>query len=158
MNSSGPELNEEQNVHRFLKKRFDREKVTRQNLVFVVCHQVTPTRGTSTVWCWWNVVTPQDIGDCLVTDGVAEFGEFTLNSVVAPVRILSSFPCRQDNISPDEETRKFLGSKSDNQTFKHLIDPWSTVASAGIVCSFAFHQLSMPANDCLRLEDVDDLT
>jgi hypothetical protein len=83
-------------------------------------------------------VTSQDIGDCLVTDRVAQFGEFTLNSVIALIGVLLR--------------------KSDNQTFELLIDSWSTAASTGIVCPFAFHQLPMPTKDSFWLEDANDLT
>ena len=84
-----------------------------------------------------------DIGDCLVSDREAKLGKFTFNSVVAPVMVILSLP--------------------DNQTFKLLIDSWSAAATFWaatfwIVGPLAFHQLTMPAKDSLRLENADDLT
>ena len=80
----------------------------------------------------------QNIADCLVTDCVAKFAQFTLNSVEAPIVI-------------------FL-RKPNNETFKFSIDSWSAAATIRIIRPLALHQLTVPAKNSLWLEDPNDLT
>ena len=137
MNSSGPELNEEQYVNRFQEERFDGEEITCQNLVFVVIHQVTPTMRSPALWSRRNVVPSQDVGDSFVTDSVAKLFEFTLNPVIAEIVILLC--------------------QSNHETFELSVNPGSTATAGGIVCPFAFHQLTMPVQNSLWLKDSDAL-
>ena len=118
MNTSAPDLNEEQYVNRFQEERFDGEEITGQDLVFVVIHQVTPTRRSSTLWSQRNVGLSQDVGDSFVTDSVAELFEFSLNAIVAEIVILLC--------------------QSNHETFELSVDPGSTATAGGIVCPLRF--------------------
>ena len=137
MNTSAPDFNEEQYVNRFQEERFGGEEITGQDLVFVVIHQVTPTRRSTTFWSRRNVVPSQDVGDSFVTDSVAKLFEFTLNPIVAEIVIL----LRQSN----------------HETFELSVNPGSTATAGGIMCPFAFHQLTMPVQNSLWLKDPDAL-
>ena len=137
MNTSGPKFDEEEHIDRLQKQRFDREEIAGQDLVFVVSHQVTPTRGTSTLWRRRNVVPSQDVGDSFVTDSVAKLFEFTLNPIVAEIVILLC--------------------QSNHETFELSVNPGATATAGEIVCPFAFHQLTMPLQNSLWLKDPDAL-
>ena len=79
----------------------------------------------------------QDVGDSFVANGVTKLFEFTLNSIVAEIVVLS---CH-----------------SNDQPFNLSVNPGSTATAGRIVCPFAFHQLTMPVQNSLWLKDPDAL-
>ena len=80
----------------------------------------------------------QDVADRLITDGVTQFGKFICNPVIAPVMILLLQAERRDVQVP--------------------VDSWPAAATIRIVRPLAFHQLTVPTKNGLRLEDSNDLT
>ncbi len=80
----------------------------------------------------------QDAYDGSWCNSVPKFLEFSADLVVSPVGILSG--------------------ESDDEAFKLWIYLGPPSAAIGIVRPFSSHQLAMPAQNALRLEDADDLT
>lgn len=56
MDASTTDLNEHEDIDRLQKQRFHGEKVTRQQLLLIVGHQMTPTRRRLAFWRRRNVV------------------------------------------------------------------------------------------------------
>src|SRR5258707_5646239 len=89
VDATAAQLNKKEHIHRLQKESFHREKITCQNLVFVVGHEVAPAWGMSSFGRWRDPVSSQNVGDCFVANLDAQFGEFPRNLVVAPVSIFA---------------------------------------------------------------------
>jgi hypothetical protein len=98
--------------------RLGGEEIAGQDLVFVVRHQVTPTRGTSTLKRRRDIVPLQDACDGSRRNGLPKFIEFSADLVVAPVEILSGE-------SDDEAFKRWIYLQSPS-TATAIVRPFPT--------------------------------
>src|SRR5260221_1981136 len=67
------QLDKEQHVHRMQEERVHGEEIAGQNLLPIVGHQMPPADRALALWRWKDAVPFQDIGNRLLTDGIAQF-------------------------------------------------------------------------------------
>ena len=84
INSTRTYFDKEQNVDRLKKERINGEEITRQDLLFVVLHEMSPTHGAFALRYRRNTVSRQDIANRLVTDNVSQLTQFALKAIIAP--------------------------------------------------------------------------
>ena len=90
VNVSRAQFDEEEHVDCFQPKGFDREKVAGQHLVLVMAQENAPGAFRSPLRCREQVVAFEEIADGRTVDGIAEFDQFTFDTVIAPTLILPS--------------------------------------------------------------------
>ena len=103
VDTTAAQLNKEEHIERLQKERFDCEKIARQNLIFVMGHELVPAWRTAPFGSMRDAVSSQDIGDGFVAKLDAQFGEFACDLEVAPVSI---FACQ----SHDEPFNFLVGT------------------------------------------------
>src|SRR5258708_37571629 len=89
VDTTAAQLNKEEHIERLQKERFDGEKIARQNLIFVMGHELAPAWGTAPFGSVRDAMSSQDIGDGFVAKLDVQFGEFTCDLEVAPVSIFA---------------------------------------------------------------------
>lgn len=137
MDAARPQFNEEKHVYGLKKDSFHCEEITRQNLFFVVGHEMTPTNGSIPNRRWLNTASIEHIAHCCQRGLEAQLEEFTHNLAVSQAGVLSS--------------------ETENQAFSFLADRWpSTLVFVGI-SPFSTNQFLMPAQHGFGLEDTDDI-
>lgn len=73
MHPSTPDFDNRQNKDRLQKHGFDCEEVARQQLIFLMSHQMTPTGRGIALRNRWNTVATQNVAHRFVADVVAQF-------------------------------------------------------------------------------------
>jgi hypothetical protein len=137
MDTARTQFNEEKHVYGLKKDSFHCEEITRQDLFFVVGHEMTPTNGSIPNRRWLNTTSIKHIAYCCQGDLETQLEKFTRNLAVSQAR--------------------FLSSETENQAFSFLADRWlSTLVFVGI-SPFSTNQFPMPAQHGFGLEDTDDI-
>lgn len=145
MDTARPQFNEEKHVSGLKKDSFHCEEITRQDLFFVVGHELTPTNGSISNRRWLNTTSIEHIAYCCQGDPDAQLEKFTHNLAVSQTGVLSS--------------------ETENQAFCFLGDRWpSTLVFVGIGL-FSTNQFpipdsageALPAQHGFGLEDTDDI-
>ena len=132
MDAARAQFNEEKHVHGLKKDSFHCEKVTRQDLFFVVGHQMTPTNGSIPNRRWLDTI-PDEAGEALTVKHIsnrcqgdleAQLEKFAHNLAITQAGVLSS--------------------ETENQAFSFLADQWpSTLVFVGI-SPFSTNQFPIP--------------
>jgi len=124
MDAARPQFNEEKHVYGLKKDSFHCEEITRQDLFFVVGHEMTPTNGSIPNRHWLNTASIEHIAYCCQGDLEAQLEKFTHNLAVSQAGVLSS--------------------ETENQAFSFLADRWpSTLVFVGI-SPFSTNQTRSP--------------
>lgn len=98
MDTARAQFNEEKHVHGLKKDSFHCEKVTRQDLFFVVGHQMTPTNGSIPNRRWLDTI-PDEAGEALTVKHIsnrcqgdleAQLEKFAHNLAITQAGVLSS--------------------------------------------------------------------
>ena len=90
MDAARPQFNEEKHVDGLKKDSFHCEEITRQDLFFVVGHQMTPTNGSIADRRWLDTITIKHISNRCQGDLEAQLEKFTHNLAVTKAGVLSS--------------------------------------------------------------------
>jgi len=124
MDVARPQFNEEKHVFGLKKDSFHSEEITRQDLFFVVGHQMTPTNGSIPNRRWLDTITVEHISNRCQGDLKAQLEKFSHNLAITQAGVLSS--------------------KTENQVFSFLADRWSSTLVFVRGGPFAPNQFPIP--------------
>ncbi len=106
MNLARAQFDEEEHVDGLQPDGFHGKKVTGQDLLLVMGHELPPTNGAVANWSGENVVTVEDVAHGCQGNLETQFEQFTHNLAITKAGVLSS--------------------EKENQVLNLLADCWST--------------------------------
>jgi len=92
MDAARTQFDEEEHIDGLKPDGFYCEHIASEDLVFVVVHQMTPTNGTITNWCWLDAIAFENVTNVWLRCVEAQLDEFTMDLAIAPARVLTSKP------------------------------------------------------------------
>ena len=90
MDPARTQFNEEERINDLKPDSLDCEKIARQDLFFVMGHQMTPAYRSIANNRWLDPVMVKNISNGWLWNLEAQFDEFALDFPVAPTRVLLS--------------------------------------------------------------------